>query len=387
MKLSNVTKAAKVCLESKQATLCLVGVSGSGKTSIWKQNYEELGYEGYVILRPALLADAADLIGLPDFELIECGGKAVKTTAFMRPKWLPMEGQKILVVIDEINRVTKDVANALFGLIESEEPFIGEYKLPKGCGVVATCNPPTDNYAGVLDFNDNAWTSRLCFVKVAPDLETYTNYGRESGTVSNVMLDFLNKSPKFFGTSGDFEVDMFFSSEGETEETNTRSFSKASGIYTTGKELGVDRNTIFELVRGIKGLEFATAFMQFADEYSTVITIDDLLNDPEAHNRFDYSALSGISKVLEDFKHKAEKEEIEEDKIENVLPFLKKIPLDTLKGFVHWVIHSDNSKDNNFLTSFANKIMKDKELLENLALVKNNTKDDNMDKESTNESN
>jgi hypothetical protein len=334
------------------------------------------------------LADAADLIGLPDFELIECGGKAVKTTAFMRPKWLPMEGQKILVIVDEINRVTKDVANGLFGLIEAEAPFVGEYKLPKECDVVATCNPPTDNYAGVLDFADAAWTSRLCFVKVAPDIETYTNYGRESGTVSNVMLDFLNKNPKFFGTSGDFEVDMFFSSEGETEETNTRSFTKASGIYTTGKELGVDRNTIFELVRGIKGLEFATAFMQFADEYSTVITIDDLLTDTEAYKRFDYGALSSVSKVLEDLKHKITENQVEIKQATNIIPFLKEVPLDTLQGFVVWLVNVNNNKEGNeLLTGFANELIKDKELLENLALVKSNTKDDNMDKESTDENN
>lgn len=387
MKLSDVINAQRVCKESKQATLCLVGVSGSGKTSIWKQIYEELGYEGYVILRPALLADAADLIGLPDFELIECGGKAVKTTAFMRPKWLPMEGQKILVIVDEINRVTKDVANALFGLIEAERPFVGEYVLPKECDVVATCNPPTDNYAGVLDFADAAWTSRLCFVKVAPDIETYTNYGRKSGTVNDVMLEFLNKNPKFFGTSGDFEVDMFFTKDGETEETNTRSFTKASGIYTTGKELGVDRNTIFELIRGIKGLEFATAFMQFADEYNTVITIDDLLTDPEAHNRFDYTALSGVSKVLEDFKHRIENQKVDINCTDNMIPFLRKIPLDTLQGFINWIIYSDHENDNGFTTQFGSVLMKDEELVKNLSLVRNVKKKDNIDEEQTNENN
>lgn len=373
MKLTQVKDAFRVCKESKAATLCLVGVSGSGKTSIWSQIYEELGFEGFVILRPALLADSADLIGLPDFELVEHGGKAVKTTAFMRPKWLPMEGQKILVIIDEINRVTKDVANALFGLIESEKPFIGEYKLPKDCSVVATCNPPTDNYAGVLDFNDNAWTSRLCFVKIAPDLDTYTDYGRRTGSVSPVMLDFLNKQPKFFGTSGDFEVDMFFNKEG-AEETNTRSLSKASAIEQAAKDLRVDRNITFELIRGIKGKEFATAFLNHADTYSTVVTIDDLLNDSTAHERFDYTAISNISKILEDLKFKSEKDEINTDSIDNVIPFLTKIPLDTLKGFVMWLINTNNgeAKNPDFLVTFADKLFDEQDLYEKLGLLEVN---------------
>jgi hypothetical protein len=367
MQLTEVKNAAKVCFESKAATLCLVGVSGSGKTSIWSQVYKELGFEQYVILRPALLADSADLIGLPEFEIVEKGGKAVKTTSFMRPKWLPFESDKTLIIVDEINRATKDVSNALFGLIEAEKPFIGEYQLPEGCKVVATCNPPTDNYAGVLDFRDSAWSSRLCFVKISPDLKVYTDYGRKSGTVSNVMLDFLNKNEKFFGTSGDFEVDMFFNKEeGALEETNTRSLSKASAVYNAGKDIGVKKNTIFELIRGIKGLEFTTAFMDFAENYATVVTLEDLLTDPEASERFEYTALSNVAKILEDLKHKMDNDfkSISDENIDNMLPFLKNIPLDTLKGFINYLVDSNTSQDDKseFYTNFADKIISDEEL-------------------------
>ncbi len=378
MKLENVKYAAKVCKASKSATLCLVGVSGSGKTSIWSQIYKELGFENYVILRPALLADAADLIGLPDFEIVEKGGKAVKTTSFMRPKWLPFEGEKCLIIIDEINRATKDVANALFGLIESDNPFIGEYTLPEDCQVVATCNPPTDNYSGVLDFNDSAWSSRLCFVKVAPNLETYTNYGRESKTVSNVMLDFLDKNQGFFGTSGDFEVDMFFSSDDKVKETNTRSFSKVSKVQETAKDLGINRNITFELIRGIVGLEFATSFMNHVDIFSTVVTVDELLNDPKAHERFDYTALSGIAKVLEDLKFKIKEDKVSVEKITNINPFLKKIPLDTLKGFLTWLVNFNNEAngDCEVLTKLADSIFEDDEINSKVDLFADVSSDD-----------
>lgn len=370
MKLSEVKQAAEVCFASKSATPCLVGVSGSGKTSIWGQIAPELGFDRVEILRPALLADAADLIGLPDFEIIEKGGKAVKTTAFMRPKWLPFEGEKVLIVIDEINRATKDVSNALFGLIEAEKPFIGEYVLPEGCKVVATCNPPTDNYAGVLDFADSAWSSRLCFIKIAPSLDVYTNYGRQSETVSNVMLDFLNKNETFFGTSGDFDTDMFFTDESDVKETNTRSFSKVSSIFESAKDLGTPRNITFELVKGIVGTEFATSFMNFADTYSNIVTVDDLLTDPEAYTRFDYTALSGIAKVLQDLKFKIGKGEVEEAQIPNILPFLKKIPLDTLKGFVVYLV-KENKDDTNgaLMNTFAETLIDDEELDEKLDLV------------------
>lgn len=343
MQLSQVKTALEVCRTSKAGTLCLVGVSGSGKTSIFSQIYKELGYDGYVIMRPALLADAADLIGLPNFEIIEHEGVKIETTAFRRPKWLPMPNQKVLVVIDEINRATKDVSNALFGLIESEQPFIGEYKLPEGCTVVATCNPPTDNYGGVLDLSDNAWSSRLLFVKIAPDIDSYTAYGRKSKTVSNLMLDFLNKNPEFFGSAGDFEVDMFFNKDGGKEETNTRSFSKASAIEQVCDKLNVDYNLTFELIRGIKGLEFATAFMQFRNNYSKVVTLEQLANDSTAHEKFDYEAMSDISKVLGDLLHALENGTYNIEQLRNVIPFLDKIPLDTLKGFLMTATYIDET--------------------------------------------
>lgn len=370
MKLSEVKSASQVCFESKSATPCLVGVAGSGKTSIWGQIYKELGFEECVILRPALLADSADLIGLPEFEIVKKYGKAEKTTSFMRPKWLPFDGDKVLIIVDEINRASKDVSNALFGLIEAEKPFIGEYQLPEGCKVVATCNPPTDNYAGVLDFADSAWSSRLCFIKIAPNLEIYTNYGRKSGTVSNVMLDFLNKNETFFGTSGDFDIDMFFTDSETVKETNTRSFSKVSKIYETAKSQNTSKNITFELIKGIVGTEFATAFMNFADTYSSIVTVDDLLNDPEAYTRFDYKALSGIAKVLQDLKFKIDKGEVKEEQIPNVLPFLKQIPLDTLKGFILYLIkEAKDDSHGDLVNAFAEAIMDDEEIDSKLSLV------------------
>lgn len=368
MKLTNVATAAKLCFASN-VTLTLVGTSGCGKTSIWSQIYEELGFDGYHILRPSLLADAADLIGLPEFfEVLESGGKVSKTTKFMRPDWLPNEGDKTLIIIDEYNRISKDVANAIFGLIEAEQPTVGDYVLPKGCKVVATGNPPTDNYAGVMDFNDSAWTSRMCFVKIAPDLDVYTAYGRKTGKVSDVMLNFLNKNEKYFGTGEDFEVDDFFGSTDEEKgahiKNNTRSKTKVSDLYEQATELGTSRDILFECIRGIGGLEFATSFMTFADNYSNLITVDDIMTDDDAHNRFDYNAISSISKVLEDLKFKITKNEVKDEHLDNVINFMLKIPLDTLQGFVMHIVdaNGEDKNESEFLTNFADKLMENEEL-------------------------
>lgn len=363
MKISQVLDAAKVCLESKAATLTLVGQSGVAKTTIFTENYKQLGYDRVEVIRPALFADAADLIGLPEFHTLPSGEVV---TRFARPSWLPEEGEKVLIVVDEINRASKDVSNALFGLIESAKPHVGEYFLPETCGVVATCNPPTDNYGGVLDLRDNAWSSRLCFVKVTPTLEDFNKYGRKTGNVSDVMLSFLAKNEKYAGSIADFEVDMFFNkSEGGGQEMNLRSLEKASRLLEAGKDANVAREITFELIRGTKGLEFATAFMQFSDEYKSHVSLDDILADAKNIEKFDVTAMSNINKILEDFKHRVEKGTIKTKKAnKNFVKFLEIIPIDTFQGFVAYVSANTTIDNSTVFDTLAEEIVKSKVLFD-----------------------
>ena len=372
MELNKVEMAAKVAFASN-VTLCLVGESGVAKTSIWGQIYKNLGFESYVIIRPAMIADAADLVGLPDFEVVEVGGKKVKTTDFMRPKWLPSEGEKVLIVVDEINRVQKDVANAFFGLIEAEGGTVGQYKLPRTCKVVATCNPPTDSYGMVLDITDSAWSSRLCFVKIAPSLDEFTAYGRTSGKIAPIMLDFLNKNEKYYGNGGNFEIDDFFGTNDEERgahiKNNNRSKEKISNLYVNGTELGLDRGTLQELIQGIGGKEFSISFMQFAQNYNKIITLEQLLKDVNAHKDFDYSAMSNINKVLEDLKYAFENKKVKKKELANALLFVKNLPSDTLQGFITWVSSNSHKTEYKYLLEFSEMLVDDTEIFEKLKLI------------------
>lgn len=372
MELNKVKLAAKVAFASN-VTLCLVGESGVAKTSIWGQIYKDLGFDSYVIIRPAMIADAADLVGLPDFEVIEVGGKKVKTTDFMRPKWLPSEGEKVLIVVDEINRVQKDVANAFFGLIEAEGGTVGQYKLPRTCKVVATCNPPTDSYGMVLDITDSAWSSRLCFVKIAPSLDEFTAYGRSSGKIAPIMLDFLNKNEKYYGSGGSFEINDFFGNSDEERgahiKNNNRSKEKISNLYVNGTEMGLDKGTLQELIQGIGGKEFSISFMQFAQNYNKIITLEQLLQDVEAHKNFDYTAISNINKVLEDLKHAFTESNVKKKELKNALLFVKNLPSDTLQGFITWVSQNNRNKEYKYLLEFSDMLVNDSDIFEKIKLI------------------
>lgn len=343
MKLSEIKQAAELCFRSN-VTLNLVGTSGCGKTSIWGQIYKDLGFDNYTILRPALMADSGDLTGLPEFHVSEHNGVKYTTTKFMTPDFLPKDGDNTLIVLDEINRINKDLANAIFGLIEAENPTVGQYALPKGCKVVATCNPATDEYSGVLDFKDAAWSSRMSFVHVRPDQDVWNEYGKKTGKVSSLVIDFFNKnSNTFFGIGEDINLTEMF---GLDIKNNNRSKEKVSKLEFAANELKTPDNILMELIAGIGGQEFASAFMDFRKNYATIVNFEDVIAKKENAEKFDYSQISNISKVLDEAKDYFLKNDFtSKRKAANFSYFLENIPTDTLFSFLNSLVISFVEKE------------------------------------------
>lgn len=344
MKLSEVKDLAKVCFKS-DITPVLIGVSGCGKTSIWKQIYKELGFDDIIILRPSLISDVGDLVGLPEFKK-DKSGKTV--TSFMRPDWLPSDYEKTLIVLDEFNRIQKDVANAIFGLIEAEGPTVGQYKLPKTCKVVATGNPPTDNYGGVLDLQDSAWISRLCFVKIKPDFGDFKNYAMETKRVCTEMISFLSDNPTFFGEGESFDVETF----GLNIKDNNRSKEKASKAYAACKELNTSKEVTFDILRGLGGREFAAAFMKYVTSNDREFSLSNLLKSEEFVKTFNFDNLSNISKLVNDIELEATKRKFNDVELSIIAQFLSKIPLDTMRSFTTAI----SPNKNEYVRDFANRI-------------------------------
>lgn len=329
MKLNQARQFFELCFNSN-VTPALVGTSGVGKTSIPKQLYKDMGFDSFIILRPSLIADVGDLVGLPDFQVIKLQDGTEETrTTFQSPDWLPQQGEKALVVVDEINRTNKDIIMAMFDLIEAEKPKIGKYELPKGSRVIATLNPPTDEYT-VLDIKDNAFTSRMCFLKVVPDKEVFLNWG-EQGNLDSTMIDFLNANDKFFGLGEDFEVEQF----GLNIRDNNRSKKKVSDLTVAFKELGFsDYNVLFECVRGIGGKEFAHTYVEFVKNHSDVVTVDDMLENTAKMKRLDYDNLGHLAKINDQLSAYFREEKIKSSQYENIAQYLSKVPADTFQGFI-----------------------------------------------------
>jgi hypothetical protein len=344
MKLDQVELALRLCFNSN-VTPALVGTSGVGKTSIPKQLYTKLGFDTFITIRPSLIADVGDLVGLPDFDVIvHNDGSEEKRTTFNSPDWLPKKDQKALVVIDEINRTQKDIIMAMFDLIEAEHPKIGKYSLPKGSKVIATLNPPTDEYT-VLDIKDKAFTSRLCLLKVMPDKQVFLEWGAKDNNLTNEMMDFLIANDEFFGLGEKFEVEMF----GLDIKNNNRSKKKVSDLYKTFKTLGLGKeNTpvLYECIQGIGGKEFASAFLTFVESYNDVVTWEDILHHTPKAQRLDYNNLAVLSKINDDFKVAFRDKKINKENFTAIADYLAKIPADTFQGFIDFFVAETDDKGN-----------------------------------------
>jgi len=144
----------------------LEGVTGIGKSEIYKQIAEELDVEVRVVNLCVL--EPADLVGLPIVKAEE--------TIYARPRNLPADGRGI-VVIEELNRAEQYIQNPALELLTTGR--IHEYQLPPGWIVCATINPPGGDYN--VKPLDPAMMDRFLYLKVCADRLDWIDWARSAG--------------------------------------------------------------------------------------------------------------------------------------------------------------------------------------------------------------
>lgn len=161
-------------------TVNLIAPHGEAKSSTVKQ-YAKMEGMGYTEFRTGQAADAGDLTGLPEFEMISRldkeGNKVgeYKVTSFVLPAWFPRE-ENTVVFFDEVNRGAKDILNGIFEAIL--DLSMKNIPMPKGCQIVCAMNPPTSDYSGTLDFDDKAWLDRFVHIRFQPTHKEFMEFYR-----------------------------------------------------------------------------------------------------------------------------------------------------------------------------------------------------------------
>jgi hypothetical protein len=258
MNLTDLKVALKSVIQTGR-TPHLIGHAGTGKSHWTAQYGQEAGYENVIDLRIGQISDVAELQGLP----YTLNGVMV----YSKPWWMAAQG-KTLIILDEVNRATKDVIQGIFQLVYDKR--IGQHKLVD-TDIIALSNPPTDSYV-VLDFDDEAFKDRFVHIKFEPTLEEFKDYLKAKHGKSD-LIDFLSVQPELITSrnADDFNLDFVTPSNRSTD------------YFISLEKENLPLHIIRELSYGVIGITATIAYFSFKEQQSKIrVSGDEVIADYKA---------------------------------------------------------------------------------------------------------
>lgn len=202
--LAEAKQQIMLTITSGQTRGCpvLVGDSGTGKTQIFQQIARELDYK-LIVINVAnwnLMSGGIPAIQQDDTE----DGKHFFHVRV--PDMFPRQGEKAILLFDELNRGTPAALATFFNIYEDRRIY--DYKLPNSCIVAGTMNPATASYNVTPIEHEAAVRRRVLFMYVLPNFKAWRAHakGTEFHAVSTVaeakgkpchplILKFLDAQP------------------------------------------------------------------------------------------------------------------------------------------------------------------------------------------------
>lgn len=168
-----------------------------------------------------------------------------------------------VLFLDEFNRAPVDILNASLQLILDKR--LHNHILPVVDGkptlVVAAINPDDQEYT--VNGFDPALLDRFMVVDVEQDSSEWLDYANSNG-ISRVVVDFIAEHPDRL---------HYTPSNGERGAT-PRSWTKLSSLLTNVKN--IKEEYLFAVVKGLVDSEVGSQFINFYNNYKTVIRYEDI---------------------------------------------------------------------------------------------------------------
>ncbi|MEJ5228717.1 MAG: MoxR family ATPase [Pseudothermotoga sp.] len=224
----------------------LVGHFGVGKTDIAREIAQETNRRLIILVLSQM--EPGDLIGLPS--------RQNDQTVFLRPDWWPGDGNAI-ILLDEINRAHRSIRNAIMQLVIDKR--IHNHILPEGIWIMATMNPPDDEYDQADLITDPAFISRFFVLDISPSLQEWQRWARQNHVEENIIR-FVQEYPEFLYTHSPMSLRVEL-------RPSPRSWYKLSNVLKTLNE-DERRKYGYAIASGILGPEAAKAFVSFGYDKS-----------------------------------------------------------------------------------------------------------------------
>jgi hypothetical protein len=324
MNISTYKKAIPYLLKAEVVPF-VWGPAGVGKTSSVKQLAESMGY-GLIVLHLGQMADAGDLMGLPEIiretdpEILKASnGKRKGYTTFMPPEWVPTSG-KWIIFLDELNRASRDVLQAAFQLILERRTH--SITLPEETRVMAAGNPNTDQFI-TTDVSDAAFMDRFCHIKMTPDTEEWIDFARSQKYAPEV-INYISQNYASLGNDMPaFDLER---------KPSPRSWDAVSRLI----QVETPEPLLLELAAGLVGVAAATALIESIKSFDQPVKAIDIFEnfDKVRHVVDKYSdklnTRQDLLKITVDelLKLVAENKSPTSAQEKNVIDFLMALPLE-----------------------------------------------------------
>jgi len=262
-----------------EQNIMLVGKHGIGKSRIL-EDYFSTKNAKVVTLFLGQMSDPGDLIGLP--EKNEKTGK----TDFMLPYWFPVDGEPVVLFLDELNRARPEVLQTIMDLTLNRK--LAGKSLPEGSRIISAVNGGNEYQLTDLD---PALVSRFNIYEFAPTVEDWLLWAQQSGIDSRI-INFIGENPEFLDST-DIEADV----ENLERTPDRRSWERTSKVIQNFPELGDMQKPI---VSGIIGNRATVTFFRYVMEHNFPSAreilesedFDDVKERLEALNAMDFTQVN-----------------------------------------------------------------------------------------------
>ena len=262
--------------------IMLTGRHGIGKSQILTRYFKSKGIPVKTLFL-GQMSDPGDLLGLPNKD--EKTGK----TVFMPPYWFPVDGQPIVLFLDEINRARPEILQTVMDLVLNRK--LAGRELPEGSRIIAAGN---DGEEYQLTDLDPALVSRFNIYTFRPTVEDWLLWATRTG-LDERILNFIGANPELLDRSADTKED-----QGLDKDPDRRAWEKVARLMENiPNPLPVHQ----KVVAGIIGVQAAAQlFLSFRkDDLSPIDLLTDFKKAKKSLDKYELHQLSLLNDALARF--------------------------------------------------------------------------------------
>lgn len=332
---------SKKIMEAGEVPL-LVGHFGVGKTDVARQIAKETNRKLVTLILSQM--EPGDLIGLPS--------RQNEQTVFLRPDWWPEDGN-VIILLDEINRAHRSIRNAIMQLVIDKR--IHNHVLPEGTWIMATMNPPDEEYDQADLITDPAFISRFFIIDISPSIEEWRSWAQQNNVDRNI-IEFIGKFPEFLYTHSPMSLRVEL-------RPSPRSWYKLSNVLKLLSEDEKNKYT-YSLACGILGPEAAKAFVESGYNESIPTPQFILLQGFEKILKNDTDQANSLTLRLIDYLSKLDDQKIEllqnniEKVAKNISELASILPRDSFYALIRYITDraANGEKNSQFFDKLIEKL-------------------------------